>query len=421
MLDINYIEQNLEYVTAQLNKRAGDYTEDLNFVVGKNKRRKELLLEVEKLKAEKNSLSKQVGELMRDKKVDEATTIKLQVSDMNADIEKFDAELKIVNEELDAKLREIPNVPNANMPIGVDDNDNPEVRRWGDDKIVKHSMPHWDIATKLGLVDFERAVKVSGSRFVIYTGLGSRLVRALADLLLTRHTNNGYTEMHVPVIVNAEAMYGTGQLPKFGDDAYKVGEQYLIPTSEVPLTNLHAGEILDESVLPIKYTSFTQCFRQESGSAGRDTRGLIRMHQFNKVEMVKLVKPEESYNELELMTQDAEAILQMFNLPYRVVELCTGDVGFGSSKTYDLEVWFPEQDKYREISSVSNCEDFQARNMMTRYKDENGKAQLVHTLNGSGVAIDRLIAAILENYWDGEKLVLPEVLRPYFNNQEFIK
>ncbi|WP_031542362.1 serine--tRNA ligase [Mesoplasma photuris] len=421
MLDANYIEQNLEYVTQQLNKRGQDYTKDLLFVVSKNQRRKELLALVEQIKADKNQLSKEVGEKMKVKDVDGANKLKLQVSDMNSDIEKFDLELKDVNSELTQALQEIPNVPNKNIPIGKDDNDNVEVRRFGDDKLIKHETAHWDIATKLNLVDFEAGPKLSGSRFVVYTGLGSKMIRAIADILLSRHTNHGYKEVMVPVIINAEAMYGTGQLPKFAEDAYKVGDQYLIPTSEVPLTNLHANEILSLDSLPIKYTSFTQCFRQEAGSAGRDTKGLIRLHQFNKVEMVKISHPENSMEELELMTKDAEDILQMFELPYRVVELCSGDVGFASLKTYDLEVWFPEQNKYREISSVSNCGDFQAKNMMTRFKDADGKTKLVHTLNGSGVAIDRLVAAILENYWDGEKLNLPKVLQPYFNNQEFIK
>jgi seryl-tRNA synthetase len=267
------------------------------------------------------------------------------------------------------------------------------------------------------MVDFELGPKLSGSRFVVYTSRGSKLVRALADILLTRHTNHGYKEFTVPVIVNAETMYGTGQLPKFKEDAYLVGDQYLSPTAEVQLTNIHANEILDGTKLPLKYTAYSQCFRQEAGSAGRDTKGLIRLHQFNKVEMVKFVRPENSEAELQSLVKDAEAILQLFNLPYRVVELSTGDMGFSSQKTYDLEVWFPSQNTYREISSCSNCGDFQARNMKIRYRDENGQTNLVHTLNGSGVAIDRLFAAILENFWDGEKLVLPEVLRPYFEQK----
>lgn len=271
------------------------------------------------------------------------------------------------------------------------------------------------------MVDFDLGAKLSGSRFVVYTNKGAKMLRALADLLIQTHTDHDYQEMFVPVIVNRELMYGTGQLPKFAEDAYVTGDQYLIPTAEVPLTNIHANEILDLKTLPKKYVAFSQCFRQEAGSAGRDTKGLIRLHQFNKVELVKIVEPESSVQELELLVEDAQAILELFDLPYRVVELCTGDLGFSATKTYDLEVWFPSQNKYREISSCSNCGDFQARNMMIRYKNNNNETKLVHTLNGSGVAIDRLIAAILENYYDGEKLVLPAKLQPYFNGEKFLK
>ncbi|AUF83219.1 serine--tRNA ligase [Mesoplasma syrphidae] len=421
MIDINYVEQNLKEVTERLNSRTQDYTNDLIFAVEKNIARKQILKEVEEVKSSKNLLSKEIGQLLKNNNHKEAKKAKEKVSQMNIVIEKLDKELKKVEAELENKLRYIPNIPNLNMPIGNDDNDNVEVRRFADDKIIKHQTPHWEIASKLNLVDFEAGPKLSGSRFLVYTGLGSKIVRVIADILLSAHTKRGYKEMFVPVIVNSDAMFGTGNLPKFEDDAYKIGDQYLIPTAEVPLTNLHANEILDNNQLPIKYTSFTQCFRQEAGSAGRDTKGMIRLHQFNKVELVKLVHPETSDIELENLVKDAENVLQLFELPYRVVELCTGDVGFSSMKTYDLEVWFPEQNKYREISSCSNCGDFQSRNMSTRFKDSNGKTKLVHTLNGSGVAIDRLFAAILENYWDGEKLVLPKVMRPYFDNQEFLK
>ncbi|ATZ18420.1 seryl-tRNA synthetase [Williamsoniiplasma somnilux] len=421
MLDVNYIEDNFEYVEKQLNKRGGNFSQQLNKVIEKNKIRKSILLKVESLKSEKNNLSKQIGELMRNKNLDEAEKIKIQSLSFDSKITELDEKLKEVSKALINLLQFIPNVPNENMPIGKDDSDNYVVRTWNNGDLKKSNIPHWDIASKLGLVDFESGPKISGSRFLIYTGKGSKIVRALADILLTRHTNNGYKEFFIPLIVNAEAMYGTGQLPKFAEDAYQVGEQYLIPTAEVPLTNLHANEILEKTQLPLNYTAFSQCFRQEAGSAGRDTKGMIRLHQFNKVEMVKIVEPSYSMEELENLTKDAEAILQMFNLPYRVVELCTGDVGFSATKTYDLEVWFPEQNKYREISSCSNCGDFQARNMMTRFKDFDGKVKLVHTLNGSGVAIDRLFAAILENYFDGEKLILPEILKSYFNNEEFIK
>ncbi|ASZ08777.1 serine--tRNA ligase [Mesoplasma chauliocola] len=422
MLDINFIESNLIKVKEQLNKRSGDYTVILDEAVELNIQRKTILKNVESLKANKNNLSKQVGELMRDKKIEEANKIKEEVSLINTNIDKFDEKLKYVQEQLTYKLQNIPNIPNDNMPLGEDENDNVEIRVWGSEFIKSHESAHWDIADKLKLVDFEAGPKLSGSRFVVYTGLGAKLVRSLATVLLDLHTSKGYKEITVPLLVNPQAMYGTGQLPKFKEDAYiTTNEQYLIPTGEVPLTNLHAGEILELTQLPIHYTTYSQCFRQEAGSAGRDTKGLIRLHQFNKVELVKITDQETSELELQGMVKDAEAVLQLFELPYRVVELCTGDVGFSSTKTYDLEVWFPEQNKYREISSCSNCADFQARNMQTRYRDSNGEVKLVHTLNGSGVAIDRLLAAILENYWDGEKLVLPKILKPYFNNQEYIK
>ncbi|AVP49570.1 serine--tRNA ligase [Williamsoniiplasma luminosum] len=421
MLDVNFIEINQKEIEKKLSSRGADFSQDINFVVEKNKRRKEILLQLEQLKAKKNQFSKEIGLLMRDKKDQEVEKTKQSIAEFDDLIVELDEELKEVVKQMNYTLGMIPNLPDDSVPIGASEDDNPEVRKSKHTNLLNTQEPHWEIASKLQLVDFELGPKLSGSRFLVYTGLGSKLVRAIADILLTRHVNHGYKEFFLPVIVNAEMMYGTGNLPRFEEDAYKTGDQYLIPTAEVPLTNIHANEILDEKVLPLNYTSFTQCFRQEAGSAGRDTKGMIRLHQFNKVELVKIVKPEESMNELEKLVKDAEAILDMFDLPYRVIHLCTGDMGFSSLKTYDLEVWFPSQNKYREISSCSNCGDFQARNMMTRYKDENNKTQYVHTLNGSGLAIDRLIAAILENYWDGEKLKLPKVLLPYFNNQEFIK
>lgn len=420
MLDINFIENNLDYVKKQINKRGSDLNSDLDFIVDLNKKRKSILKVVEEQKALKNSLSKQIGLLIKENKLLEIEKIKQQVSEINNKIETLDSDLNLVLIELSKALSYIPNVPNDKMPIGVDDNDNVVVKVWNSDNLLQHKKPHWEIASELNLVDFEAGPKISGSRFVVYKGLGSKLARSLTNILLDHHVSKGYKEITVPLIVNASAMIGTGQLPKFEEDAYKVDSQYLIPTGEVPLTNLHANEILDYKKLPIKYTTYSQCFRREAGSAGRDTKGLIRLHQFNKVELVKLTNQESSYDELELMLKCAESILQLFELPYRIVDLCTGDVGFSSAKTYDLEVWFPEQNKYREISSCSNCVDFQARNMNTRYKDKNGETKFVHTLNGSGVAIDRLIAAILENYWDGEKLVIPKALQAYFDNQKYI-
>lgn len=422
MLDIKFLEENSEYAIKQLNKRNADFTKIINDALKDNADRKKTIAQLETLKSEKNKLTKSISEFMRSKDTAGANKIKAEVEKSSKTIATLEETLKKVEISLNEKLISIPNIPNKDIPVGVDEEQNVEVRRYNEKGNVSRETPHWDIATKLGLVDFTIGPKLSGSRFLVYTGKGSRMVRALADILLNYHTNNGYKEMFVPVIVNPEAMYGTGQLPKFGDDAYKLENgQYLIPTSEVPLSNIFANEFVDEKALPIKLTAFTQCFRKESGSAGRDTKGMIRLHQFNKVEMVKMTKPEESMKELELMVNDAEAILKLFKLPYRVVELCSGDIGFSSLKTYDLEVWFPEQNKYREISSCSNCGDFQAMNMKTRFKNSDGKTQYIHTLNGSGVAIDRLFAAILENFFDGEKLVLPEVLQPYFNNEKFIK
>ncbi|PPE06662.1 serine--tRNA ligase [Mesoplasma corruscae] len=421
MLDINFVENNLDYVKKQLNKRGLDFSLEIDFIVKLNIERKNVLKDVEIKKSLKNSLSKEIGLLMKNNELDKVEKNKNQVNELNSDIEVLDKKLFSIINKLNEKLLYIPNIPNEHMPIGLSDEDNPIIKVWNSDNLVKHKKPHWEIASQLNLVDFESGPKLSGSRFVVYKEQGSKLVRALTNILLDKHISVGYKEITVPLIVNAAAMQGTGQLPKFEEDAYKVGEQYLIPTGEVPLTNLHANEILDYKKLPIKYTTFSQCFRKEAGSAGKDTKGLIRLHQFNKVELVKITDQESSFNELELMLVDAESILQLFNLPYRIVELCTGDVGFSSTKTFDIEVWFPEQNKYREISSVSNCIDFQSRNMATRYKTKDGKTKLVHTLNGSGVAIDRLVGAILENYWDGEKLILPEILKAWFDNQEYIK
>lgn len=421
MLDINYIEQNLTSVNKRLKTRGTSYEKELKFVVKKNQERKTILGQAEKLKAEKNQISREIGILIQRKELKEIKSMKTKSQKLDQKIEQLDQKLQTVFKTMNDALAYIPNLPHEKMPVGKDETKNVVIAKSQTKKLLKTQIPHWEIATKLKLVNFEWGPKISGSRFLIYTGLGSKMIRVLGDILLSSHVQNGYQELFVPVIVNQEAMFGTGQLPKFAEDAYQVGNQYLIPTAEVPLTNLHANEILDVKALPIKYTAFTQCFRQEAGAAGRDTKGMIRLHQFNKVELVKIVEASESMSELELLAQDAQRILNLFELPYQMVELCTGDVGFSATKTYDLEVWFPNQQKYREISSCSNCGDFQARNIKTRYRDENGKVQLVHTLNGSGVAIDRLMAAILENYWDGEKLILPLVMRPYFNNQEFIK
>ncbi|AUM62258.1 serine--tRNA ligase [Spiroplasma monobiae] len=421
MLDINKIENDFDKVCSDLGKRNKDFKNELNEIVELNLQRKKITFEVEELKSEKNKISKDIGVLARENKKDEIEKLKNAVSEINIKIEKLDYELKNVSDNLNLKLSYIPNIPNKNIPLGKDEEDNVEVKKWNSDNLKNGGEAHWEIASKLGLVDFELGAKLSGSRFVVYTNKGAKMIRALTDILINRHTNNGYKEMWLPLIVNKENMYGTGQLPKFEEDAYKVDDQYLIPTSEVPLTNTVRDKILDKSELPMYLTAFTQCFRKEAGSAGRDTKGLIRLHQFNKVEMVKITDSKTSYEELDKMLLDAEDCLQLFNLPYRVVELCGGDIGFSSAKTYDLEVWFPNQNKFREISSCSNCLDFQAKRIMTRYKNDEGKNEYVHTLNGSGLAIDRLFAAIMENYYDGEKLILPEVLKQYFGNQEFLK
>ncbi|AGR40702.1 serine--tRNA ligase [Spiroplasma taiwanense] len=419
MLDISKIETNFEEICLRLKTRQKDYTKELQNIVNLNFERKNIISKVENLKSQKNIISKEVGLLTRENNNSEK--LKKEVLKINKEVEILDENLKKIIEQLNLKLSFIPNIPNKEMPIGVNENDNLEIKKWNSDKLKKDSEAHWDIAIKLKLVDFELGAKLSGSRYVVYTGLGAKLIRSITDILLSRHIKKGYKEMWLPLIVNKENMYGSGQLPKFEEDAYKIDNQYLIPTSEVSLVNTVRDKIYESNNLPIYLTAFSQCFRKEAGSAGRDTKGLIRLHQFNKVELVKITDKNSSYDELEKMLEDAEQCLQIFNLPYRVVELCTGDVGFSSEKTYDLEVWFPNQNKYREISSCSNCGDFQARRIKTRYKNENGKLEFVHTLNGSGLAIDRLFAAILENYYDGEKLILPEVLKEYFENKEYIR
>ncbi|WP_338972273.1 serine--tRNA ligase [Spiroplasma endosymbiont of Panorpa germanica] len=418
MLDINKIEAETEYYIKQLNKRNADFSKPLKEVVKKNVLRKELLKKVEEHKAEKNRLSKIIPSLMKDNKLKEVENCKSEVSKINIQIDKLDKEISELENQINTSMLNIPNIPHDKIFDGKDEEENIEVKKNNLMPIKKHDVSHWDIATKFNIADFDLGPKISGSRFVVYKNTGAKMVRAITDVLLSHHSKNGYQEFYLPLLVNEINMIGTGQLPKFAEDAYKVGDQYLIPTAEVPLTNIHRDEIINADLLPLKYTAYTQCFRQEAGSAGRDTKGLIRLHQFNKVELVKIVHPNESMNELEKLLKDAEDILNLFKLPYRVVELCSGDIGFSATKTYDLEVWFPSQNKYREISSCSNCSDFQARRMKTRFKGEKGN-EFVHTLNGSGLAIDRLIAAILENYFEDDKLRIPDVLKPYFENKEY--
>ncbi len=414
MLDIKMIRQNVAMVKEKLATRNVDEAKINEFVALDEKRRAELV-KVEELKKLRNDVSGEIAQLKRNK--ENADDKIAQMKKVGEEIKALDEQIAKIDEELTAIATTLPNLPHESTPIGKDEDDNVEVRRHGTVREFDFEpKPHWEIAENLGILDFERGAKVSGSRFVFYKGLGARLERAIYNFMLDEHGKEGYTEVIPPYIVNSHSMFGTGQFPKFKEDVFQLTntDLTLIPTAEVPLTNYYNGEILEEADLPVYFTALSPSFRSEAGSAGRDTRGLIRLHQFNKVEMVKLTKPEESYNELEKMTQNAENILQKLNLPYRVVALSTGDMGFSAAKTYDLEVWIPAQDTYREISSCSNCEDFQARRAMIRYRDENGKVQYVHTLNGSGLAVGRTVAAILENYQNEDgSVTIPEVLVPY--------
>ena len=414
MLDIKMIRQNVEMVKEKLATRNVDEAKINEFVALDEKRRAELV-KVEELKKLRNDVSGEIAQLKRNK--ENADDKIAQMKKVGEEIKALDEQIAKIDEELTAIATTLPNLPHESTPIGKDEDHNVEVRRHGTVREFDfEAKPHWEIAENLGILDFERGAKVSGSRFVFYKGLGARLERAIYNFMLDEHGKEGYTEVIPPYIVNSHSMFGTGQFPKFKEDVFQLAntDLTLIPTAEVPLTNYYNGEILEEADLPVYFTALSPSFRSEAGSAGRDTRGLIRLHQFNKVEMVKLTKPEESYNELEKMTQNAENILQKLNLSYRVVALSTGDMGFSAAKTYDLEVWIPAQDTYREISSCSNCEDFQARRAMIRYRDENGKVQYVHTLNGSGLAVGRTVAAILENYQNEDgSVTIPEVLVPY--------
>ncbi|BFQ97047.1 serine--tRNA ligase [Enterococcus cecorum] len=422
MLDIKMIRQNVAMVKEKLATRNVDEAKINEFVALDEKRRAELV-KVEELKKLRNNVSGEIAQLKRNK--ENADDKIAQMKKVGEEIKALDEQIAKIDEELTAIATTLPNLPHESTPIGKDEDDNVEVRRHGSVRAFDFEpKPHWEIAENLGILDFERGAKVSGSRFVFYKGLGARLERAIYNFMLDEHGKEGYTEVIPPYIVNSHSMFGTGQFPKFKEDVFQLAntDLTLIPTAEVPLTNYYNGEILEEADLPVYFTALSPSFRSEAGSAGRDTRGLIRLHQFNKVEMVKLTKPEESYNELEKMTQNAENILQKLNLPYRVVALSTGDMGFSAAKTYDLEVWIPAQDTYREISSCSNCEDFQARRAMIRYRDENGKVQYVHTLNGSGLAVGRTVAAILENYQNEDgSVTIPEVLVPYMGGVTVIK
>ena len=416
MLDIKRIRENLEDIKKAMDRR-GEKEFNLDEVVELDDKRKELLKEVEVLKNKMNVESKKIPQLIKEGK--DITEDKANLKKLSDEIKSLDEKIKIVNDELEYKLLRIPNVPNKEVPQGETDEDNVEVRTWGEPtKFNFNPKAHWDLGTDLEILDFETAAKITGSRFTLYKGLGARLERALINFFLdTNIGEQGYTEVIPPFMANKNSFLGTGQLPKFAEDMFKIEglDYYLIPTSEVPLTNIHANQIWAFDELPKNYTAYTPCFRSEAGSAGRDTRGLVRQHQFNKVEMVKIVAPEESYNELEKLTHNAEYLLQLLKIPYRVVKICTGDLGFTAAFKYDVEVWMPSYNRYVEISSCSNCEDFQARRAGIRFKrDKDSKTEYAHTLNGSGLAIGRSFAAILENYQQEDgSVIIPEVLRPY--------
>lgn len=414
MLDIKILRTEPDKIREALKNRNSDL--DITPAIELDLKRRELLGNVEQMKAKQNEITKQIPAM---KKAGENTdAIFAEMKELSGEIKELDTEVS----DIDAKLRDfmlrIPNIPSAKSPIGVDDSQNKEVRKWSAPREFDFdAKAHWDIGTDLDILDFDRGAKISGTRFTVYKGLGARLERSVIQYFLNTHTSNGYTEIFPPYMVNRASMTGTGQLPKFEEDAFKVANNgyFLIPTAEVPVTNLHRDEILDGTKLPVKYCAYSACFRAEAGSAGRDTRGLIRQHQFNKVELVKFARPENSYDELESLTNDAEKLLQGLNIPYRVVCLSTGDLGFSSACTYDIEVWMPSYGRYVEISSCSNFEDYQARRANIRFKDSpKDKAQFVHTLNGSGLAVGRTVAAILENYQNADgSVTVPDALVQY--------
>ena len=425
MLDIKFVRENPDLVDKSCESRQNAHWDRERFFELDEERRS-VIAEVEKLQAERNAVSKQIGQLMREGKKDEAEAAKAQVAANKDRIAELDGRRGEVEDALFDLVSRIPNIPHESVPYGKDDSDNPEVRRWGTPREFDFEpKAHWDLGPATGMIDFDRGVKVAGARFYVLGGMGARMERALISFMVDMHVKAGFKEWWMPVITNRETLFGTGQLPKFEDDLYHVNpDLYLIPTAEVMLTNLHRGEVLEASQLPLWYTAFTPCFREEAGSAGRDTRGIIRVHQFDKVEMVKFAKPEDSMNQLESMVAEAEAVLQALELAYHVVTLCTGDIGFSAAKCYDLEVWLPSYNAYKEISSCSNCWDFQARRANIRYKDpaEFKGTRYVHTLNGSGLAVGRTMAAIMENYQNADgSITVPEALRPYMGGVEVIK
>lgn len=414
MLDIKFIRSNPDLVKKAMKNRNANLDSMVDEVIEIDAERRNLMGEMESEKARQNDVSKKIPQMKKEGK--DTAEIMKEMKTLSEKISSLRAKISELEEKQRQILLSIPNVPHESVPVGKDDSENVEVRRWGEPR-KDEVLPHWEIGKKLGILDPETAAKITGTRFHVYKGMGARLERSVINFFLNTHTSKGYTEILPPFIVNSDSMTGTGQLPKFKEDAFKLenGDYYLVPTAEVPVTNMHRNEILDGTKLPIKYCAYTACFRAEAGSAGRDTRGLIRQHQFNKVELVKFVRPENSYDELEKLTADAENLLQLLKIPYRVVCLSTGDLGFSSAKTYDIEVWMPSYGRYVEISSCSNFEDYQARRLQARFKDSpKDKAQFAHTLNGSGLAVGRTVAAILENYQTSEGTVeVPEVLRQY--------
>lgn len=415
MLDLKYVRDHLDAVKEMLARRGSDLS--LSEFEAVDLERRKIIQDVEDLRNRRNVVSKEVGRLKKDGA--EAGRLMEEMKAVNARIKDLETALNEKEDALSAILLNMPNIPHPSVPVGKDSSDNPVIKRWGDvRKFEFEPKAHWDIGEDLGILDFERGTKIAGARFTLYRGAGAQLERALINFMLDLHTGrHRYTEILPPFIVNSTSMTGTGQLPKFKEDLFKLEgwDYYLIPTAEVPVTNIHQGEVLEEKDLPKRYAAFSACFRAEAGSHGKDTRGLIRQHQFNKVELVKFATPETSYKELESLLLDAEEVLQQLNLPYQVIELCTGDLGFSAAKTYDIEVWLPGQNTFREISSCSNFEDFQARRAKIRFRRTGKtKTELVHTLNGSGLAIGRTLVAVLENYQQADgSVIIPPVLRPY--------
>ncbi|MHB9099530.1 MAG: serine--tRNA ligase [Syntrophales bacterium] len=422
MLDIKYLRGNIDFVVGKMRERGQEM--NLERFIALDAKRRDIIQEVEALRNERNTVSKEIGE--KKKNHQDATEIIARMGAVSNRIKELDETLKQTDDELQVILMMIPNVPHGSVVCGKGAEDNPVIRVWGEKPTFPFTpRPHWEIGEELNILDFTRGAKITGARFTLYRGLGARLERALINFMLDLHTReHGYTEVLTPFMVNRESMTGTGQLPKFEEDLFRIDKMdyFLIPTAEVPVTNIHREEILSEKELPICYVAYSPCFRAEAGSYGKDTRGLIRQHQFNKVELVKFAKPEDSYEELEKLTLNAEEVLKRLKIPYRVVSLCTVDLGFSAAKTYDLEAWLPGQDAYREISSCSNFEEFQARRASIRFRrEESGKVEFVHTMNGSALAVGRTLVAILENYQQQDgSVVIPEALRPYMGGVDRI-